>query len=263
MILSNVTVGCDPEVFLKDKEGKYRSSIGVIPGTKTMPFRFDGKFAIQQDNVAAEFNIPPAKTKEEFVEFVQYTLDFLSSFIKEKEWKLDLSASAEFPPEELEHPLAKIFGCDPDYNAWTGQINPRPRTTNKSLRSAGGHIHIGFKPIKKSIELNYALARAMDVFAGIPALLIDKDTKRRKLYGKAGAMRHKDYGIEYRSLSNFWLASKELMEMVYDQTMQAVNFINSGLSVDEDAELIQETINKNKVKNIPYFAEKYSLIIPK
>jgi hypothetical protein len=41
------------------------------------------------------------------------------------------------------------------------------------------------------------------------------------MYGKAGAVRAKSYGVEYRVLSNFWLKSEELMGEVYDRAVSA------------------------------------------
>ena len=34
----------------------------------------------------------------------------------------------------------------------------------------------------------------MDLFLGVPSILIDPDTERRKMYGKAGDYRLKEYG---------------------------------------------------------------------
>ena len=59
----------------------------------------------------------------------------------------------------------------------------------------------------------------MDYAIGVPSVLIDSDKARRRLYGKAGSMRHKPYGVEYRTLSNFWLNSDELTSWVYDRTL--------------------------------------------
>jgi hypothetical protein len=46
--------------------------------------------------------------------------------------------------------------------------------------------------------------------------LLNEHPLARKLYGAAGRYRQPSYGVEYRTLSNFWLASPELVELVYD-----------------------------------------------
>jgi hypothetical protein len=59
----------------------------------------------------------------------------------------------------------------------------------------------------------------MDLFLGVPSIFMDTDKtapRRRTLYGQAGRFRVKPYGMEYRSLSSFWLASPILVELIYD-----------------------------------------------
>lgn len=257
MQVLNPLIGCDPEMFLQDKQGKFISAVGLIGGSKEDPFMISAMgHAVQEDNVAVEFNIPPAKTKEAWVTDIQFVMDYLTNSLKDKELVLRITASTEFEADQLACQKAQTFGCDPDFNAWTRQQNPRPMAKSKSLRSCGGHIHIGYD--KPSVETNIALIKAMDLFTSIPLLEQDMDTRRRELYGKAGAFRHKAYGVEYRTLSNFWLSSKELMEFIFDQTHKAINFVNSGSIMDDD-DLLVSTINDNKLEYIPYFEEKYGV----
>jgi hypothetical protein len=77
----------------------------------------------------------------------------------------------------------------------------------------GGHIHIS--------EYNVDLIRYMDLYLGVPSILMDTDTRRRELYGKAGAYREKPWGLEYRVLSNFWYKTPELIGWVWDQCERA------------------------------------------
>lgn len=56
----------------------------------------------------------------------------------------------------------------------------------------------------------------LDLFVGIPSVLVDRDPNasiRRKVYGRAGEYRLPKYGIEYRTLSNFWMTSYPLMSL--------------------------------------------------
>ena len=51
-------------------------------------------------------------------------------------------------------------------------------------------------------------------------------------HGNAGCFRFKDYGVEYRTLSNFWIASDELIEWAFNKTKEAVELVNSGAVKD-------------------------------
>jgi len=58
----------------------------------------------------------------------------------------------------------------------------------------------------------------MDLYLGVPSVLMDKGELRKQLYGKAGAYRMKPYGVEYRTLSNFWIFSDTTIGWVWDNT---------------------------------------------
>lgn len=251
-------IGSDPEVFLVDVTGKYISSIGLIGGTKEnpRPIREDG-CAVQEDNVAVEFNTPPAETVDAFIEGIKFNLDYLTEFVKQRGLSLSIDASAEFPEDQLADPRAQVFGCDPDFNAWTHKLNPRPTAQNMSLRAAGGHVHAGCKD--EDID-PWLMGQAMDLYLGVKSVGMDPDTKRRELYGKAGAVRIKPYGVEYRTLSNFWLKSPELQKWVYTQTLRACDFIKSGGKFSKDeGEKIQWCINNSDVNLMKEIVEEYGL----
>lgn len=223
-----VSFGCDPEIFLKDASGNIKSAIGLFGGTKEKPKPLktlgDG-YAVQEDNVLMEFNIPPAPTPAVFVNSVQKTVDLLSKRAAMHGLSFANGSAYSLHPDELTHPRAKVFGCDPDFNAYTGEKNPPPKANDPCLRSAGGHIAVGFSCYqgvlteylkKNKKELDAFLVREMDMFLGIPSILIDDGLLRKQLYGKAGAFRPKSYGVEYRSLSNFWVFSPAFIKSMLE-----------------------------------------------
>lgn len=79
----------------------------------------------------------------------------------------------------------------------------------------------------------------MDLFLGVGSVLLDKDTKRRALYGKAGAMRMKKFGCEYRVLSNFWIFDDELIRWVFNNTIKALEFVNMGGIITNPDDIIK------------------------
>jgi hypothetical protein len=220
-----ILVGADPEVFVK-KDNKFVSGYNLIPGTKVNPHKVkDG--AVQVDGMALEFNIAPAKNADEFVHNIESVLLQLKSMVPE--YDLAISSVADFDKKYIEDQPkeAKELGCDPDFNAYTLQANPRPNG-EVAFRTAAGHVHIGFGDFPEYKSANHmedcsVLVKQLDMLLGVPSVLFDKEgSRRRNLYGKAGAFRPKPYGVEYRVLSNKWLESKELMKFVYKQAIRAV-----------------------------------------
>ena len=108
-----------------------------------------------------------------------------------------------------------------------------------------GHISIGWDNPTQEQQLD--MVKAMDATVGLGSVLLDFDTERKKLYGKAGCFRFREYGIEYRSLSNFWIKSDESLKWAWNTTMKAIDLVNSG-KIEEVKELgnyIVEAINTN------------------
>jgi hypothetical protein len=246
------TLGADPELFLQNAEGKLISAVGLIGGSKELPLPIsEAGHAIQEDNVSVEFNIPPSNSQGEFVDHISFVLKHLEQKAASMHLTFSQVAAASFPEDQLQTEAAQVFGCEPDFNAWTLETNPRPFSADINLRSCGGHVHVGTKLDKVKV------IRAMDLHLGVPSLRFDTDSKRRELYGKAGAYRPKKYGVEYRSLSNFWIWSEKFKCWVYDQTKKALEFVEAGNEIGpEQGELIQAAIN-NGDNTVGAYLEKH------
>lgn len=215
-------LGADPEVFLLNRKNQqFKSVIGLIGANKWNPAQIPGMpdgFTLQEDNVALEFGVPPASSSTEFVNNIRQVLR--AGLEKLPSTRFSRLSCTVFPESEMEEPAAWIFGCEPDFNAWTGEENEKPTPPHQFMRSAGGHIHVETELDKRNV------IRAMDLFLGVPSVLMDSGTERRKLYGKAGAFRPKPYGVEYRTLSNFWIFRPKLIDWAWRQTEEAIAFLN-------------------------------------
>jgi len=249
-----IKVGADPEFFLQNTEGKLISAVGLIGGNKQFPKEItEVGHAIQEDNVAFEFNIPPSDSAREFVEHLNYVLSHLEHKIKPLQLKFAKGiASASFPEDQLMSAEAQVFGCEPDMNAWTRKQNPRPLSLDYTLRSCGGHVHIG-APMKDVA----AVMRRCDLFLAVPSVLMDRGQLRKQLYGKAGAFRPKSYGGEYRVLSNFWVFSPDTVKWVFRNTQLALDA--EHLNVEEEQQTIIDAINNNNVEAAKFLINKYSI----
>lgn len=246
--------GSDPELMLLDPKGELVSAIGRVPGTKKRPYKVPGG-AIQRDNVLLELNTNPAETSEEFISNLREVL--VSAAKIAAPCNLTVRASAQYPEKQLRRREARVFGCDPDYNAWTLDRNMVPAEAQyQPFRSAGGHLHIGKTPeIADMLDDDYgkiAVVKMLDVFVGIPSLILDEDATsaaRRSLYGKAGAHRPKPYGVEYRALGNFWVWSPKLVETVYQLADIAVRLTLAGESDKIFAQVGGETVVQDIINN--------------
>lgn len=234
--MSKILLGADPEIFVS-KAGKLVSAHGLIKGNKRDPFKVKNG-AVQVDGMALEFNIDAAGSEAEWMTNLNGVLDILASMVPE--YKLECIPVADFGFEYIKSQPdeAKEMGCEPDYDAYTVDVNPRPNG-ELPFRSAAGHIHFGIPETNNDAPVNdqdyiawlSAKVRELDFYLGLPSLFYDADTKRRELYGKAGAFRPKKYGMEYRTLSNQWLGSDALKSWAYRASMQAMEQMDKGISL--------------------------------
>lgn len=246
--MTNITMGADIEMVVHQGVNP-KSVIGLIGGSKEKPLLVEHG-NLQEDNVLAEFAIDPVTTEDDWVRNITSVRDSLAR--KLGGYELRVMSSVMFPHEELVHPLAKQFGCDPDFNAWLVEENTPPDPTRVGrLRTCGGHIHIGFelgdtKGLPEHVR-KAQLIHWMDAYLGLPAVFLDSDKKRRSVYGKAGSFRDKPYGIEYRSLSSFWMKDERLMRWAYQSACKAYERFQKEDLIDvineDQVDLLREGID--------------------
>lgn len=254
-----VLVGADPELFVKDGS-KFVSAHGLIPGSKAEPHPVD-RGAVQVDGMALEFNIDPAATKDEFRININTVKDTL---IKMVGHEVVAAPTADFGYEYIRgQPFeARELGCEPDFNAYTGEENPRPNV-DAPFRTGAGHIHIGWtngQPMTSAHLLTcQKVVKELDVVLGVPSLLIDYDAQRRELYGQAGAYRPKHYGVEYRVLSNFWVDNDKYIDWVYDGVKIAIENLMKNTLL-QNIVSAQAIINGNDKVSAAAVADMYNLL---
>lgn len=232
-----VTLGTDPEIFLRvAKTKELIPACGLIGGTKDKPLALGDGYAVQEDNVMLEYNTPPTEDPYAFVDRV------VEGMKRSMEKVNSLHPGLEFAPENerlfgfdlLADEQAMQFGCSPDFNAHNMGaanmvVNPQElEAEDGAWRFAGGHVHIGYNKPKTANLPHFVAACFADVFLGLPTVGLDLQTMRRNLYGQPGRYRPTKYGIEYRTLSNFWVMDINLMEQVAHRAYYLGHFLESA-----------------------------------
>ena len=225
------TIGADPEFFVR-KKGVNVSAHKLVEGDKDNPLKLD-KRAVQVDGNALEFNIDPVSTRKDFMTNINTVMDQIRSMVPE-EYEFDFSPSIRYEFDVFKDiPQSALeLGCDPDFDAYTGKQNVINNGVSKFLRTAAGHLHFGLGGSYDPESLEHpqtcrGLTAILDSTLGIALAWMTEDNERSKLYGKPGAYRPKEYGVEWRTASNSWLRSDALKEFVWDQIEYVHDIVNS------------------------------------
>lgn len=240
-----ILIGCDPELFVfSEKRKRVISAHDLIPGTKSQPFAVPCG-AIQVDGVAAEFNIHPAGDTKRFLQNIAIVKNALKDnlgikgrlnkdtyTLVAKPCVFFTKAYWETVPE-----AAKELGCEPDFNAYTLRANEKP-DSKMLMRTGSGHVHISWGDEVAIINDDWIdqcadLVQHLDHHLYPQSKKWDSDDLRRKLYGKEGAFRPKKYGVEYRVLSNAWLADYRIGAYVFDSTQLITQKWLAGFEKDQ------------------------------
>jgi len=208
-------MGGDPEFFFK-KDEKIIGSDKVIPITGIAISESN----IIRDGVQAELNYKESSCRALSGNSIREALLTLERHLLHKEIEADFSQTIKIEQEELDSlsAAARVFGCMPSYNAYENPKEAKGVPIDASTylyRSAGGHLHYNISDSLKPRIVD--VVKLLDIFLGNTCVLLDRDEgnkERRKMYGKAGEFRLPWYGLEYRTLSNFWMRDYILFSMV-------------------------------------------------
>lgn len=231
-----ISLGADPELFVVDKKGDVIGSEKIIPesGLKNL----SGK--IIRDGVQVEFNPAPYTCRQSLAHALKdcfQVLDEAKSKIPGAKVSFDVNVKVTKKEMKSLSPKSQELGCAPSFNIHDSGATVGVADASAFLsRSAGGHVHIGTGANARLKELFAApekVVALLDIIVGNTCVLIDRDSGnkiRRQTYGRAGEYRLPPHGLEYRTLSNFWLRSYPLMSFVTGLTRQAISIAySSGL----------------------------------
>lgn len=257
-------LGCDPEFFFKTKDNQTVGAEKVFKKDGLPVEDRHGKHKFIIDGVQAELNPAPQICRAYLGNSIKSCMIELDKTLKlqNKGLTADFSRTVEISKENLMDldEEARKFGCAPSLSAASTvgikiqDIDP----TEYRVRAAGGHIHIGHHGANlRETDVYYRLHKAvtedaertvkmLDLICGNTCVLIDRDpsnVERRKLYGRASEYRLPKHGLEYRTLSNFWLQSYQLMSFTFGMARLAVQLMsdnkNHNLFYEEFTSLVK------------------------
>lgn len=273
--LSSISMymGCDPEFFFS-KKGEVFGAEKVIPpdgivyepGTCKWeagnPKR-DGDYTSLQsvkskiiiDGVQAELNPRPNTCRANLGNEISACFRKIYSDLKMKNsFDIDFSPVIEVSKKEMDSlsEKSKQFGCAPSKNIYNTPSKIKVNPAEYRYRSAGGHIHLSGNDTssKSAISHPERLVPMLDIVLGNTCVLLDRNEmmkERRKIYGRAGEYRLPAHGLEYRTLSNFWLLSYPLMSFVMGLSKLSVSIIGQSETDYNYEEAILSVINKDNI----------------
>lgn len=260
---SPIYLGTDPELFF-EQDGEIIGAEKVLPEGGISGASGVGKVII--DGIQAELNPAPSHCREVLATNIARCLFSLKAVADQKKVKLSFKQTVQISQKEMDSlsDKSKQFGCSKSENAHQKDLTTGVKDgATYFYRSAGGHIHIGmprttdmysetYKAFKKEPE---RLVQMLDIIVGNFCVLIDRDEGnklRRQTYGRAGEFRLPPHGLEYRTLSNFWLQNYTLMSLVFSLARLAVSIVcnSKDTEIDYEQEILKATDMQDVIKAI-------------
>lgn len=270
MILSPAKVGygSDPELFFKQR-GKIIGAEKIIPAKGMRATRNAGRPEIVLDGVQIELHPMAGPSTKILAQSLESAIIVLFHHLNTKFPDVEVvnNAMVWMTPEELESldPKSRKLGCKPSKNVYGHR--PLVCDVNTYLgRSPGGHLHFDLMKMPRiwdgglgDTDERHQAIPLLDIFVGNTCVMFDRDlgqVERRVNYGRAGEYRdNKPYGLEYRTLSSFWLKAYPLVNLVFGMGNFAIAVLDCQMSgkaklVDELVDIVKidrfiEAIEKN------------------
>jgi hypothetical protein len=262
-----VTFGCDPEIFVR----RGKTIIGserIIPeeGLKAgRPYDLHGKLV--RDGIQAELNPRQTTCRANLGNYIKGLLSKLDKELeKQKNMVICFDQVVMITKKELNSlsPKSRQFGCMPSFNIYDTAEFKAGITVDPAKylkRSGGGHLHLGDNgydgTVRTALHDYSRIVPLLDLIVGNTCVLLDRNplnAERRRVYGRAGEFRTPTYGVEYRTLSNFWLRDYQLFSLVTGLARTAVSILANTTKENNyyddimklvDMKDIQKAINDN------------------
>lgn len=170
---------------------------------------------------------------------------------------------------------ANRFGCEPDIDVYLQQECDEKDASQIMVRTAGGHIHIGFhennpvfNSIEPFIEMQETIIKLFDIAISLPLMSSESHEgfKRRALYGQPGAYRIQRWGIEYRTLGNnlfynnsgfIYGLALEILGKISNNIDNGEKMLNNANDIIKEDEVIaaimgEHTVSAKKITELKY-----------
>ena len=200
--------GCSPTFFVEDREKEI-----IVPffettmdGASYRFFRLDKVFDVKCHayNCMGKIKVTPFDLKTlKYNGLLLYLLNITDIFRDiefYRKYKAHFTYDHKFSDEQLVSKKAKEIERQPFIVVGKGLVKPEPYKDNRRFTS--GHIHLSWE-YKGLGEVSPEL-----IVKTLDKVLLPEDRswlERVENYSTPGAYQLKPYGLEYRSLTNFWL----------------------------------------------------------
>lgn len=193
-------IGHDVEFFLSSN-GNIIPAATLLKGSKGKGVTIARGVLAHPDNIMAEISSAKPFPAESFRKRILHDVAALQYHVHPA-FVTDASSVTLDSDFFKGCPSAEEVGCDADFHL--GELRPTIKASNLgNSRYAGGHLHFD---VSDDIDPSWA-AGVCDILLG--SYLVgagEKQGGRRKFYGLPNLYRPKPYGVEYRTMSNFWVS---------------------------------------------------------
>ncbi|MEE8599419.1 MAG: hypothetical protein V3S69_07965 [Dehalococcoidales bacterium] len=196
--MTNFSYGADIELFIQGSGGDIVLAEVACPLLTDVPNNHE--LGLNIDGACLEYHVPVCNGLVEFTHALRDSIHAISEAVKQQGYTVALLPAHSFLEQELvSSKYGQKFGCKPDYNTYSpGHCRRLKACDYGSLRTAGGHLHIG---LPKDRELS--LPSVVKILDALLVPFWNEESPRTALF-PAGTFRPTPYGLEYRTLDNSW-----------------------------------------------------------